>query len=46
MRGTTVGFKDVAATISLKQQIHAVRLNNFIQSSNGKNLVIKGNSRI
>jgi hypothetical protein len=46
MRGTMVGFKDVAPTISSKQKIHMVGPNTFIRSSIGKNLVIKGNSRI
>jgi hypothetical protein len=45
-RGTTIGFRDVTPTISSKQQLPVVGLNTFIRSSKGKNLDVKGNSRI
>jgi hypothetical protein len=44
MRGTTVRFRGVTPTISLKQPIHVGGLNIFIQSSDGKNVVKNGNS--
>jgi hypothetical protein len=46
MRGTTIRSRGVTPTISSKQQIHVVGLNTSIWSPNGKDLVVRENSRI